>query len=62
MAKAERTRHVGAVNFTIETWALLRDLAMVRGRKTGGRVSVSEVINQLVESMRPRLEREVKKG
>ena len=52
-------RHVGAVNFTVEVWKLLREVAIVRGRKTGGRVSVSEVINELVENARPKLEREI---
>ena len=53
---------MGAVNFETPVWNLLRELAIVRGRKTRGRVSVSEVINQIVETARPKLEREVAKG
>lgn len=55
-------RHVGAVNFTENVWQLLREVAMHRGRKTGGRVSVSEVVNQLVEDSRAKLERELERG
>jgi hypothetical protein len=55
-------RHVGAVNFETEVWKLCRDVAIVRGRKTGGRVSVSEVVNQVVEDARPKLERELARG
>jgi hypothetical protein len=69
MAKAKslntdgaRPRHAGAVNFDERVWTLLRDVAMHRGRKTGGRVSVSEVVNQLVEESRPKLERELERG
>ena len=53
---------MGAVNFETPVWNLCRELAIVRGRKSGGRVSVSEVINQIVETARPKLEREVAKG
>jgi hypothetical protein len=60
--KAVSPRHVGAVNFETPVWNLCRELAIVRGRKSGGRVSVSEVINQIVETARPKLEREVAKG
>ena len=60
--KEVSSRHVGAVNFETPVWNLLRELAIVRGRKTRGRVSVSEVINQIVETARPKLEREVAKG
>jgi hypothetical protein len=37
-------------------------IAMHRGRKTGGRVSVSEVVNQVVEELRPKLERELERS
>ncbi len=50
------------MNFTDSVWQLLREVAMHRGRKTGGRVSVSEVVNQLVEDCRAKLEREVQRG
>jgi hypothetical protein len=35
---------------------------MARGKKTGERVSVSEVVNELAESARPKLERELARG
>lgn len=53
---------MGAVNFETEVWKLCREVAIVRGRKTGGRVSVSEVVNQVVEDARPKLERELARG
>ncbi len=63
-AKAETKgpKHMGAVNFDEGAWTLLRELAIHRARKTGGRVSVSQVINQLVEESRPKIERELQRG
>ena len=56
---ARTARHVCAVNFRDEVWRLLRKVAAHRGLKYGGRVSVSEVVNQIVEDARSKLEREV---
>lgn len=53
-------RHSGSVNFTMAVWDLLRRIAAQRAMSGGGRMSVSEVVNALVEESRPKLERELK--
>jgi hypothetical protein len=54
-------RHSGSVNFRAEVWELLRRVAAHRAMAGGGRMSVSEVVNAVVEEARPKLERELAK-
>lgn len=53
-------RHSGAVNFTRPNWELVRRVAAHRGMATGGRISVSEVMNGLIDAARRELERELR--
>jgi hypothetical protein len=49
-----------AMHLPKETWELLRAAAFCRAQATGGRVSVSKLVAELVEQNRGALEREIK--
>lgn len=49
-----------AIHIRLETWKLLRAVAFRRAQDTGGRASVSKLIEELVERHRGELESEAK--